>query len=53
MFTANWQSGTVHQIFIFHQEGELGGKIRRITNEGKVMEEPLDTTNYSQAHELS
>uniref|UniRef100_A0A9J8AWL1 Coiled-coil domain-containing protein 80 n=1 Tax=Cyprinus carpio carpio TaxID=630221 RepID=A0A9J8AWL1_CYPCA len=34
----------VHQIVIFHQEGELGGKIRRITNEGKVMEEPLDTT---------
>lgn len=34
----------VHQIVLFHQEGELGGKIRRITNEGKVMEEPLDTT---------
>lgn len=34
----------VHQIFMFHQEGEMGGKIRRITNEGKVMEEPLDTT---------
>ncbi|XP_043105464.1 coiled-coil domain-containing protein 80 [Puntigrus tetrazona] len=34
----------VHQIVMFHQEGELGGKIRRITNEGKVMEEPLDTT---------
>lgn len=33
----------VHQIVMFHQEGELGGKIRRITNEGKVMEEPLDT----------
>ncbi|TRY59314.1 hypothetical protein DNTS_033550 [Danionella cerebrum] len=32
----------VHQIIMFHQEGELGGKIRRITNEGKVMEEPLD-----------
>ncbi|XP_066542793.1 coiled-coil domain-containing protein 80 [Hoplias malabaricus] len=34
----------VHQIVMFHQEGELGGKVRRITNEGKVMEEPLDTT---------
>ncbi|XP_051998192.1 coiled-coil domain-containing protein 80 [Xyrauchen texanus] len=34
----------VHQIVMFHQEGEMGGKIRRITNEGKVMEEPLDTT---------
>ncbi|XP_052005085.1 coiled-coil domain-containing protein 80-like [Xyrauchen texanus] len=33
----------MHQIVIFHQEGEMGGKIRRITNEGKVMEEPLDT----------
>ncbi|XP_052462352.1 coiled-coil domain-containing protein 80 [Carassius gibelio] len=34
----------VQQIVMFHQEGELGGKIRRITNEGKVMEEPLDRT---------
>ncbi|KAL6484965.1 hypothetical protein MHYP_G00070100 [Metynnis hypsauchen] len=33
----------VHQIVMFHQEGEMGGKVRRITNEGKVMEEPLDT----------
>lgn len=33
----------VHQIVIFHQEGEMGGKVRRITAEGKVMEEPLDT----------
>uniref|UniRef100_A0A3Q1IZJ0 Coiled-coil domain-containing protein 80 n=1 Tax=Anabas testudineus TaxID=64144 RepID=A0A3Q1IZJ0_ANATE len=33
----------VHQIVIFHQEGEMGGKVRRITTEGKVMEEPLDT----------
>ncbi|XP_076119390.1 coiled-coil domain-containing protein 80 [Alosa pseudoharengus] len=32
----------VHQIVMFHQEGEQGGKVRRITNEGKVMEEPLD-----------
>ncbi|XP_072301024.1 coiled-coil domain-containing protein 80 [Eucyclogobius newberryi] len=33
----------VQQIVMFHQEGELGGKVRRITTEGKVMEEPLDT----------
>lgn len=33
----------VHQIVLFHQEGETGGKVRRITAEGKVMEEPLDT----------
>ncbi|KAK2850088.1 hypothetical protein Q7C36_008871 [Tachysurus vachellii] len=32
----------VHQIVMFHQEGEIGGKVRRITNVGKVMEEPLD-----------
>ncbi|KAG5833342.1 hypothetical protein ANANG_G00274930 [Anguilla anguilla] len=33
----------VQQIVMFHQEGETGGKVRRITSEGKVMEEPLDT----------
>lgn len=33
----------VQQIVMFHQEGEMGGKVRRITTEGKVMEEPLDT----------
>lgn len=33
----------VHQIVMFHQEGEMGGKVRRITTEGKIMEEPLDT----------
>ncbi|KAK0148280.1 Coiled-coil domain-containing protein 80 [Merluccius polli] len=33
----------VHQVVLFHQEGELGGKVRRVTPEGKVMEEPLDT----------
>ena len=33
----------VHQVVIFHQEGEMGGKVRRVTPEGKVMEEPLDT----------
>ncbi|KAF3843662.1 hypothetical protein F7725_002511 [Dissostichus mawsoni] len=25
----------VHQVVIFHQEGEMGGKVRRITKEGK------------------
>lgn len=33
----------VHQIVMFHQEGEMGGKVRRISPEGKVLEEPLDT----------
>uniref|UniRef100_A0A8C9YD20 Coiled-coil domain-containing protein 80 n=1 Tax=Sander lucioperca TaxID=283035 RepID=A0A8C9YD20_SANLU len=33
----------LQQIVMFHQEGEMGGKVRRITGEGKVMEEPLDT----------
>ncbi|XP_074513796.1 coiled-coil domain-containing protein 80 [Sebastes fasciatus] len=33
----------VHQVVMFHQEGEMGGKVRRISTEGKVMEEPLDT----------
>lgn len=33
----------VHQVVMFHQEGETGGKVRRISAEGKVMEEPLDT----------
>lgn len=32
----------VHQIVMFHQEGDMGGKVRRITAEGKVLEEPLD-----------
>nr|XP_057938879.1 coiled-coil domain-containing protein 80 [Doryrhamphus excisus] len=34
----------VQQIVMFHQEGEMGGKVRRITTEGKVMEEQLDVT---------
>uniref|UniRef100_H3BAR3 Coiled-coil domain-containing protein 80 n=1 Tax=Latimeria chalumnae TaxID=7897 RepID=H3BAR3_LATCH len=32
----------IQQIILFHEEGELGGKVRRITNEGKILEEPLD-----------
>uniref|UniRef100_A0A8C6NQ86 Coiled-coil domain-containing protein 80 n=1 Tax=Nothobranchius furzeri TaxID=105023 RepID=A0A8C6NQ86_NOTFU len=34
----------VHQIIMFHQEGELGGKVRRVSTDGRVLEEPLDTT---------
>lgn len=34
----------VNQIVLFHQEGELGAKVRRITTEGKIVEEPLDST---------
>lgn len=33
----------VHQIVMFHQEGEMGGKVRRISPLGKIFEEPLDT----------
>ncbi|XP_030058099.1 coiled-coil domain-containing protein 80 [Microcaecilia unicolor] len=32
----------IQQILLFHQEGEEGGKIRRITSEGKIVEQPLD-----------
>ncbi|XP_040193988.1 coiled-coil domain-containing protein 80 [Rana temporaria] len=32
----------IQQIVIFHEEGEEGGKIRRITNEGKILEQSLD-----------
>ncbi|XP_069060280.1 coiled-coil domain-containing protein 80 [Pleurodeles waltl] len=32
----------IQQIVLFHQEGEEGGKVRRITNEGKILEQPLD-----------
>ncbi|XP_018412807.1 PREDICTED: coiled-coil domain-containing protein 80 [Nanorana parkeri] len=32
----------IQQIVIFHEEGEEGGKIRRITNEGKILEQRLD-----------
>lgn len=33
----------VQQVVMFHQEGEMAGKVRRITAEGKVLQEPLDT----------
>ncbi|XP_068602770.1 coiled-coil domain-containing protein 80 [Brachionichthys hirsutus] len=33
----------VQQIVMFHQEGALGGKVRRVTPLGRVREEPLDT----------
>ncbi|KFQ38436.1 Coiled-coil domain-containing protein 80, partial [Mesitornis unicolor] len=32
----------IQQIVMFHEEGEEGGKVRRITNEGKILEQPLD-----------
>ncbi|MEE6516150.1 hypothetical protein FKM82_025395 [Ascaphus truei] len=32
----------IQQIILFHDEGEEGGKIRRINNEGKILEQPLD-----------
>ncbi|KAM9225553.1 coiled-coil domain-containing protein 80 isoform 2-T2 [Dugong dugon] len=32
----------IHQIVLFHQAGEEGGKVRRITSEGRVLEQPLD-----------
>ncbi|NXO40714.1 CCD80 protein, partial [Locustella ochotensis] len=32
----------IQQIVLFHEEGEEGGKVRRITNEGKILEQALD-----------
>ncbi|OWK00444.1 CCDC80 [Cervus elaphus hippelaphus] len=32
----------IQQIVLFHQPGEEGGKVRRITSEGRVLEQPLD-----------
>ncbi|XP_076974504.1 coiled-coil domain-containing protein 80 [Tamandua tetradactyla] len=32
----------IQQMVLFHQAGEEGGKVRRITSEGRVLEEPLD-----------
>ncbi|KAE8622972.1 hypothetical protein XENTR_v10005445 [Xenopus tropicalis] len=32
----------IQQIILFHEEGEEGGTVRRITNEGKIMEQTLD-----------
>lgn len=34
----------IQQIVLFHQAGEEGGKVRRITSEGRVLEQPLDPT---------
>ncbi|XP_045641143.1 coiled-coil domain-containing protein 80 [Ursus americanus] len=34
----------IQQIVLFHQPGEEGGKVRRITSEGRVLERPLDPT---------
>ncbi|XP_053421846.1 coiled-coil domain-containing protein 80 isoform X2 [Nycticebus coucang] len=32
----------IQQLVLFHQEGEEGGKVRRITSEGQILEQPLD-----------
>ncbi|XP_036911029.1 coiled-coil domain-containing protein 80 [Sturnira hondurensis] len=32
----------IQQIVLFHQAGEEGGKVRRITSEGQVLEQSLD-----------
>ncbi|KAM4602026.1 coiled-coil domain-containing protein 80-like [Polymixia lowei] len=32
----------MHQIVMFHQEGEAGGKVRRVSDQGQISEEPLD-----------
>ncbi|XP_053166906.1 coiled-coil domain-containing protein 80 [Hemicordylus capensis] len=32
----------VQQIVLFHSESEEGGKVRKITTEGKILEQPLD-----------
>ncbi|XP_072470103.1 coiled-coil domain-containing protein 80 [Notamacropus eugenii] len=34
----------IQQIVLFHEAGEEGGKVRRITNEGQVLEQSLDPT---------
>ncbi|XP_006905524.1 coiled-coil domain-containing protein 80 [Pteropus alecto] len=34
----------IQQIVLFHQAGEEGGKVRRITSEGRILEQPLDPT---------
>ncbi|KAI4900083.1 hypothetical protein NFI96_027150 [Prochilodus magdalenae] len=32
----------MQQIVMFHEKGEMGGKVRRISNQGSITEEPLD-----------
>ncbi|XP_008062862.1 coiled-coil domain-containing protein 80 isoform X2 [Carlito syrichta] len=32
----------IQQIVLFHQVGEEGGKVRKITSEGQILEQPLD-----------
>uniref|UniRef100_A0A5F8HER6 Coiled-coil domain-containing protein 80 n=1 Tax=Monodelphis domestica TaxID=13616 RepID=A0A5F8HER6_MONDO len=34
----------IQQIVLFHEAGEEGGKVRRITNEGQILEQSLDPT---------
>ncbi|XP_061484286.1 coiled-coil domain-containing protein 80 [Rhineura floridana] len=37
----------VQQIVLFHEEGEEAGKVRKITTEGKILEQPLDPSLIS------
>ncbi|KAF4112043.1 coiled-coil domain-containing protein 80 [Onychostoma macrolepis] len=32
----------MQQIIIFHEKGKMGGKVRRVSNQGSLVEEPLD-----------
>ncbi|XP_069745384.1 coiled-coil domain-containing protein 80 [Narcine bancroftii] len=32
----------IAQMVLFHQEGEVAGKVRKITSQGNILEEPLD-----------
>lgn len=32
----------MQQITMFHEKGKIGGKVRRISNQGSLVEEPLD-----------
>ncbi|XP_028582423.2 coiled-coil domain-containing protein 80 [Podarcis muralis] len=37
----------VQQIVLFHEEGEEAGTVRKITTEGKILEQPLDPSLIS------
>ncbi|XP_697585.4 coiled-coil domain-containing protein 80 [Danio rerio] len=32
----------MQQIIMFHEKGKMGGKVRRVSNQGSLVEEPLD-----------
>ncbi|XP_043556803.1 coiled-coil domain-containing protein 80 [Chiloscyllium plagiosum] len=34
----------IYQLVLFHQDGEVGGKLRKITNQGTILEEALDAS---------